>query len=157
VAAEAAVCPLLFAVLGNIGRVEGDLPAFETMTLPEMPDVIAPDGSKVRVLLRLEDGSMAHFELGPGLVSIAVQHRTVAELWYVLTGRGEMWRRQGEQEEVVALAPGACLSIRAGTSFQFRSVGSEPLTAVAVTMPSWPGAQEAFEVVGIWQPALDGG
>jgi mannose-6-phosphate isomerase-like protein (cupin superfamily) len=133
------------------------LPAFETMTLPGMPDVIAPDGSKVRVLLRVEGGSMAHFELGPGLVSIAVQHRTVAELWHVLTGRGEMWRRRGEQEEVFPLAPGASLSIPAGTAFQFRSAGPEPLTAVAVTMPPWPGAQEAFEVVGIWQPVLEEG
>jgi mannose-6-phosphate isomerase-like protein (cupin superfamily) len=133
------------------------LPAFETMTLPDMPDVIAPDGSKVRVLLRVEGGSMAHFELGAGRVSIAVQHRTVEELWHVLTGRGEMWRRWGEHEEVVALAPGTSISILAGTAFQFRSAGPEPLTAVAVTMPPWPGPQEAFEVVGIWQPVLEGG
>jgi mannose-6-phosphate isomerase-like protein (cupin superfamily) len=126
------------------------------MTLPEMPDAVAPDGSKVRVLLRLEGGSMAHFELGPGLVSIAVQHRTVAELWHVLTGSGEMWRRQGEHEEVVTLAPGVSVSIRAGTAFQFRSAGPEPLTAVAVTMPPWPGPQEAAEVAGVWQPLLEG-
>jgi mannose-6-phosphate isomerase-like protein (cupin superfamily) len=134
--------------------MEAGLPAFEAMTLPEKPDVIAPDGSKVRVLLRVEGGSMAHFELAAGLVSIAVQHRTVEELWYVLTGIGEMWRRQGEHEEVVGLAPGASLSIPAGTAFQFRSAGPEPLTAVAVTMP---GLQEAFEVAGVWQPVLEGG
>jgi mannose-6-phosphate isomerase-like protein (cupin superfamily) len=133
------------------------LTAFETMTLPEMPDVTAPDGSKVRVLLRLEGASMAHFELAAGQTSIAVQHRTVEELWHVLTGRGEMWRRQGGREEVVALAPGACVSIPAGTAFQFRSAEPEPLTAVAVTMPPWPGPHEAFEVEGIWQPVLDGG
>jgi mannose-6-phosphate isomerase-like protein (cupin superfamily) len=125
------------------------------MTLPEMPDAVAPDGSKVRVLLRVEGGSMAHFELGAGLVSIPVQHRTVEELWQVLTGSGEMWRRQGEHEEVVTLTPGTSVSIPAGTAFQFRSAGPEPLTAVAVTMPPWPGPQEASEVKGNWQPLLE--
>jgi mannose-6-phosphate isomerase-like protein (cupin superfamily) len=132
------------------------LPAFETMTLPEMPDAVAPDGSKVRVLLSVEGGSMAHFELAAGQTSIAVQHRTVEELWHVLTGSGEMWRRQGEHAAVITLAPGVSVSIPAGTAFQFRSAGPEPLTAVAVTMPPWPGPYEAFEVDGVWQPLLEG-
>jgi mannose-6-phosphate isomerase-like protein (cupin superfamily) len=132
------------------------LPAFETMTLPDMPDVTAPDGSKVRVLLSVEGGSMAHFELAAGQTSIAVQHRTVEELWHLLTGSGEMWRRQGEHEEVVTLIPGTTVSIPAGTAFQFRSTGPEPLTAVAMTMPPWPGPHEAFEVDGVWQPLLEG-
>jgi mannose-6-phosphate isomerase-like protein (cupin superfamily) len=132
------------------------LPAFETMTLPDMPDVTAPDGSKVRILLRVDGGSMAHFELAAGQTSIAVQHRTVEELWHLLTGSGEMWRRQGEHEEVVTLIPGTTVSIPAGTAFQFRSTGPEPLTAVAMTMPPWPGPHEAFEVDGVWQPLLEG-
>ena len=45
---------------------------FETTQLPDAPDAIAPDGSQVRVLLRLGGGSMAHFELGAGRVSRAV-------------------------------------------------------------------------------------
>jgi mannose-6-phosphate isomerase-like protein (cupin superfamily) len=137
--------------------VEAGLHEFETLSLPAMPDVTAPDGSKVRVLLRVEGGSMAHFELAAGLVSIAVQHRKVEELWHVLTGRGEMWRRRGEHEEIVELAPGVCISIPAGTAFQFRSAGPEPQTAVAVTMPPWPGRQEALEVEGVWRPVLEGG
>jgi hypothetical protein len=47
------------------------------MQLPALPDAVAPDGSDVRVLLRLSRGSMAHFELGAGRVSRAVAHRTV--------------------------------------------------------------------------------
>ncbi len=42
---------------------------FDTMQLPDVPDVVAPDGSDVRVLLRLGRGSMAHFELAAGRVS----------------------------------------------------------------------------------------
>jgi mannose-6-phosphate isomerase-like protein (cupin superfamily) len=44
------------------------------------------------------------------------------------------------------------LSIRAGTHFQFRSDGAEPLEAVAVTMPPWPGEGEATIVAGKWAP-----
>jgi hypothetical protein len=68
--------------------------AFDTMRLPGGRDAAAPDGSDVRVLLRLERGSMAHFELPSGQTSKAVTHRTVDEIWFVLSGRGEMWRAQ---------------------------------------------------------------
>jgi hypothetical protein len=40
--------------------------SFGTMRLPGECDAIAPDGSCVRVLLRLARGSMAHFELAAG-------------------------------------------------------------------------------------------
>jgi mannose-6-phosphate isomerase-like protein (cupin superfamily) len=131
------------------------LSEFDTKMLPTAPDVIAPDGANVRVLLALAGGSMAHFELAPGLVSKAVEHRTVEEVWYFLGGRGEMWRRQGTRTEVTAVEPRVCITIPVGTGFQFRSLGAEPLTAVAITMPPWPGMDEAFEVEGLWQPKLE--
>jgi mannose-6-phosphate isomerase-like protein (cupin superfamily) len=127
---------------------------FDAMALPDEPDVTAPDGSDVRVLLRLSRGSMAHFELGAGQVSRAVAHHQVEELWYILNGRGELWRRQAGREETVALSPGTCLSIPAGTHFQFRAADGAPLMAVGVTMPPWPGDAEAYEIPGPW-PAED--
>ena len=123
---------------------------FSTKCLPVACDAAAPDGSDVRVLLQLKGGGMAHFELGPGRVSKAVAHRTVEEIWFFLSGRGEMWRKQGAREEVVPVEPGVCLTIPCGTHFQFRSFGYEPLAAVGVTMPPWPGDGEAYEVVGTW-------
>ena len=120
------------------------------MRLPAAPDTVAPDGSDVRVLLRGERGSMAHFQLAPGAVSHAIAHRTVDELWYVLGGRGEMWRRAAGREEIVSMERGTCLSIPAGTHFQFRCAGDEPLTVVGVTMPAWPGPDEARRVPGRW-------
>jgi mannose-6-phosphate isomerase-like protein (cupin superfamily) len=123
---------------------------FDTMRLPAAPDVVAPDGSDVRVLLRLAGGSMAHFELAAGQTSRAVAHRSVDEIWYILHGSGQMWRRQDGREAVADLVPGTCLSIPAGTQFQFRSTGGTSLAAVAVTMPPWPGADEAVEVPGAW-------
>jgi mannose-6-phosphate isomerase-like protein (cupin superfamily) len=139
---------------------------FGTMQLPDGPDAVAPDGSDVRVLLRLDRGSMAHFELASGRVSRAVAHRGVEEIWYVLSGRGRMWRRQvtgsgrsgrtdpAGREETVPLGPGTCVSIPAGTHFQFRADGDGPLTAVGVTMPPWPGPDEAYEVPGAWPATL---
>lgn len=112
------------------------------------PVVAAPDGSRVQVLLRLGGGSMATFTLQPGQVSAAVTHRSVEELWYVIAGRGSMWRRDALREEVVALEPGLCLSVPLGTAFQFRCEGAAPLMAVAVTMPPWPGEAEAVRVEG---------
>ena len=93
------------------------------MLLPDTPDAIAPDGSQVRVLLRLDGGSMAHFGLAAGQVSRAVAHHAVDELWYVVSGHGQMWRCQRERQETVPLRPGTCLSIPAGTHFQFRGHG----------------------------------
>jgi len=119
---------------------------------PLDPTVVAPDGSDVRVLLALPRGSMAEFELAAGRVSAAVTHRTVEEIWYVQSGRGEMWRRQGSREEIVVLEPGVCLTIPQGTHFQFRALGDGPLRALGITMPPWPGADEAIVVTGPWTP-----
>jgi mannose-6-phosphate isomerase-like protein (cupin superfamily) len=124
---------------------------FATLRLPAERTTIAPDGSDVRVLLGLAGGGMAHFELGAGKTSSAVTHRTVEEVWFVVSGRGEMWRKQGEREETVALEPGVCLTIPLGTHFQFRACGTEGVSAVGVTMPPWPGEGEAVAVAGPWQ------
>ncbi len=121
------------------------------MRLPMAADAVAPDGTDVRVLLTLSGGSLAHFELQPGRTTIAVAHRSVEEIWYILSGVGEMWRRQGQREETVPLERDVCVTIPLGTSFQVRSLGSVPLRAVAVTMPPWPGNDEAITVAGPWQ------
>jgi len=124
---------------------------FETKRLPLTPDVVAPDGSDVRVLARTERGSMAHFELAPGRASAAIRHRTVDEIWFVLSGRGEIWRKQGGREDIVALEPGVSVTIPVGTHFQFRASGDTALEAVDVTMPPWPGEAEAVPVPGKWK------
>jgi mannose-6-phosphate isomerase-like protein (cupin superfamily) len=129
------------------------MPQFDTLHLPPDPSTKAPDGSDVRVLLGLKGGGMAHFELAAGRTSAAVMHRTVEEIWYIVSGAGEMWRSQGEREQVVALEPGVCLTIPLGTRFQFRASERGPLAAVAITMPPWPGADEAVIVSGPWQPS----
>jgi mannose-6-phosphate isomerase-like protein (cupin superfamily) len=120
--------------------------------LPAKPDVSAPDGSDVRVLLKLNGGSCAHFELAAGRTSTAVAHRTVEEIWYFLGGHGRMWRSLDGREEIVEVSQGLCITLPLGTRFQFRSAGPGPLQAVAITMPPWPGAEEAYVVTGPWTP-----
>jgi mannose-6-phosphate isomerase-like protein (cupin superfamily) len=128
--------------------------AFATLASRDAPLVKAPDGSHVRPLLSLAGGSLAHFELAAGKTSVAVAHRSVEEIWFVIGGRGEMWRKQAEREEIVALHAGVALTIPLGTAFQFRSFGPELLTMVAITMPPWPGEDEAYQTEGEWPPSL---
>jgi mannose-6-phosphate isomerase-like protein (cupin superfamily) len=130
---------------------------FSTKRLPVAPDAVAPDGSDVRILLELDGGGMAHFELAPGQTSVAEAHRTVDEIWYFVSGRGEMWRKSGDQETVEPVDPGVCLTIPVGTHFQFRSFGYEPLAALGVTMPPWPGEGESYHVEGKWTPTVEAG
>ena len=125
---------------------------FDTLHQAQAPCVTAPDGAQVQVLLALRGGSMAAFTLQPGQTSAAVSHRSVEELWFVLQGKGEMWRRDATREDIVTLQPGLCLSIPLGTSFQFRCTGDAPLSAVAVTLPRWPGDGEAVVETGPWPP-----
>jgi mannose-6-phosphate isomerase-like protein (cupin superfamily) len=128
---------------------------FETKSLPAAPDAVAPDGSNVRILLRLEGGSMAHFELPAGQTSRPVAHRTVEEIWLFLSGRGEMWRSlDGQPDSIVAVESGVSVTIPVGTRFQFRSFGDAPLCAVGVTMPPWPGDDEAMLVRGRWDATV---
>ncbi len=116
---------------------------FATSRLSRERDVVATDGSDVRILQSLSGGALAHFTLAAGQTSTAVVHRTVEEIWYFLSGRGEMWRKQEGRAEVVPVEAGVCVTIPLGTHFQFRSLGDEPLAALAATMPPWPGDYES--------------
>ena len=110
----------------------------------------APDGSTVNPLLHTPQASLARFELAAGAVARAVMHRTVEELWYVLSGRGELWRSLGGKEDVIVLRAGVSLSIPCGAHFQCRA-GDEALMVLGVTIPPWPGEDEAVKVKGPWE------
>ena len=115
-------------------------------------DVLAPDGSEIRVLVQVRGGSMVHCTLQPGQVTRAVRHQTVEELWFCVAGTGQVWRRSAEADEVVDIQPGTALSIPLTTDFQFRASGDHPLEIVITTMPPWPGDDEAIPVSGCWEP-----
>lgn len=126
---------------------------FTTVRLEEAPEVTAPDGSAVRPLCVLPGAaSFAQFELAPHQVARAVTHATVAEIWFVTSGTGEIWRAQDAHEEITPLAPGVCLTIPLGTAFQF-CAHADGLRVAAVTVPPWPAdsPDEATPVDGPWQ------
>ena len=121
-----------------------------TQLISAEPNAIAPDGSEVRILASTARGSMAQFTLPAGKTSIAVAHHTVEEVWFFVSGQGELWRKNDMAEAIVEITPGLSISIPIGTHFQFRNNGNASLIAIATTMPPWPGEYEAYAVNGKW-------
>jgi len=124
----------------------------QTRPLPEFPDARSPAGAEIRYLLGSAAGNMIHATVPPAQVNRGTVHATVSEFWYVLSGRGEIWRRDQSEEEVTELVPGVSIDIPVGTSFQYRCTGPEALRFLCVTMPPWPGDAEATLVDGPWMP-----
>lgn len=124
---------------------------YQTKRLGAEYDYLAPDQSEIRLLLSGRNGDLAHCTLQSSKTSIAVKHRTVEEIWYFIEGLGEVWRKQGEKEEIISVEPGLSLTIPVGTHFQFRNIGKEPLKFLICTMPPWPGKEEATVARQHWQ------
>jgi mannose-6-phosphate isomerase-like protein (cupin superfamily) len=128
------------------------LKTLQTKTIQPQHDVIAPDGSKVRLMCDVNGASSIHIRLEVGQVSHPVAHHKVAEIWYVLAGEGEMWRQNDVEETITQLHPHICLNIPAKTHFQFRNTGKTPLEIFLVTIPAWQDDSDAYAVQGKWQP-----
>jgi len=122
----------------------------ETQGISSNIDYVAPDGSEIRLLPNVRGGGLCHCTLPSGGVSSAVTHATVDEIWYFLEGEGEVWRKLGEEEAIVEVSPGFCVTLPVGTHFQFRNTGAKPLCFIIATMPKWPGPQEAVRVSDYW-------
>ena len=84
--------------------------------LPDLPDVIAPDGSEIRFIKSdTEESSMVHALLKPGRTTQAVRHQTVKERWICIAGQGKLWRSNGHNESVITLKSGVKCDIPTGT------------------------------------------
>jgi len=122
-----------------------------TLELKELPDYHAPDGSEIRKLVRMNHGSMAHCILPVGQTSKAVRHKTVEEMWFVKSGKGKIWRSNGDKKkEPIDLYEGLSIGIATGEKFQFKNTGNIPLKIIICSMPPWPGPDEAERVDGFW-------
>lgn len=128
---------------------------FETVHLSAEVDVLAPDTTEIRLLPKNAHASLAHGTLPAGAVSLAIRHKTVHEIWYILGGEGELWRRTEEQEEIVHLRAGVSVTIPLGTAFQCRTLGGESLRFIMCTTPPWPGHDEAVLVETFWPVAAE--
>ncbi|GAA2159652.1 hypothetical protein FHX52_3766 [Humibacillus xanthopallidus] len=92
----------------------------QTRSFPSVPDGRSPAGAEVRVLVEGETGSMIHSTVAPGQVNRATVHATVSEFWHVLSGEGQIWRRDATGEETTDLVRGVSVDIPVGTAFQYR-------------------------------------
>ena len=124
----------------------------QTRTFPAEPDGRSPAGAEIRYLIEGETGNMIHASVPPGQVNRAAVHATVSEFWYVLSGHGEIWRRDRAGAQTVELVQGVTIDIPVGTAFQYRCTGTEPLRFICITMPPWPGDDEATVIEGPWEP-----
>ena len=128
------------------------------------PDATAPDGSQIRLLtdahMGAERASMCEVTLAAGQVSRPVWHRHVEETWYVLAGRGRVWRCHPDTgpEDVppVDVSPGDALVIPPRWRFQFSASPGDDLRFLCFTSPPWPGEDEAraAEVGRLGEPTV---
>ena len=123
--------------------------------LAEKPDVIAPDGSEIRLLPVLQNraASVVHCALPANQTSLTISHKSVEEDWFFVKGAGEVWRALDGFESATAVQAGDSLNIPLGTKFQFRNTGPDDLEFIIVTSPPWPGEDEAKREADYWQTA----
>ena len=124
----------------------------QNRSFPSTPDGRSPAGAEIRYLLEGETGTMIHSTVPHGQVNRATVRATVSEFWHVLSGDGQIWRRDGNGEETTVLQRGVSIDIPAGTAFQYRCTGPEPLQFLCISMPRWPGDTEATVIEGPWKP-----
>ncbi|MBK8955273.1 MAG: cupin domain-containing protein [Saprospiraceae bacterium] len=112
---------------------------------------LAPDGSEIRLLAKVNAVGICHCTLPVSKTSAAVKHKTVEEIWYFISGEGEMWQKEENDGLPVPVKKGDSVNIPKGNSFQFRNLGKEPLCIIITTIPNWPGAGEVISVAGYWK------
>lgn len=123
---------------------------FEHKKAPRQYDVLTPSGAEIRLLLRTGGSELALATLPVNGVSRAIYHKAVDDMWFFIRGRGEVWRKRGDQELVLPVEPDVALTILQGTHFQYRNTGNEPLSWITATTPPWPGSDEVVFVEGPW-------
>jgi mannose-6-phosphate isomerase-like protein (cupin superfamily) len=121
--------------------------------LAERHDYLSPGGPEIRELAQASGGGLVHATLPSDSTAAALTHSTVEEVWYVLSGKGELWRRGADGEEVTDLTPGTSVVIPPGVEFQWRNRGADPVSVLIVDIPRWPGPEEASRVQGPWTAA----
>lgn len=126
----------------------------KTTLLPEKPDAKSPAGADIRFLMDGQFGNMIHSTVPPNQTNRATVHATVSEFWFVLEGRGEIWRDDGVDSSITDLVPGTAIDIPVGTVFQYRNVSDHDLKFICIAMPPWPGDSEATLLDGIWKPSI---
>lgn len=126
----------------------------KTKILPNQPDAKSPAGADIRYLMDGAGGNMIHSTVPAHQVNRATVHATVSEFWYILEGKGEIWRDDGVESNITELVPGTSIDIPRGTAFQYRNISDVDMKFICISMPRWPGDAEATYIEGVWQPTI---
>jgi mannose-6-phosphate isomerase-like protein (cupin superfamily) len=126
----------------------------KTTPFPEQPEAKSPAGADIRYLLDCDRGNMIHSTVPPFQINKATIHSTVHEFWYILEGKGEIWREKDAESHITVLNPRTAIDIPPGTSFQYRNISNKSLEFICIAMPCWPGDSEATFIEGKWQPTI---
>ncbi len=122
--------------------------------LGSKPDARSPAGADIRFIMAGETGNMIHSTVPPHQINRATVHATVSEFWFILSGLGEIWRKDKKQERVARLEAGVSIDIPVDTAFQYRNIGDVDLKFICISMPPWPGDEEASHLEGVWEPTV---
>ncbi|MFM7428158.1 MAG: cupin domain-containing protein [Elainella sp.] len=118
-------------------------------SLGDCPEFVAGDATLLRELLHPDKQSvqlrynLAHAILAAGQTSTPHRLKT-SEVYYVLSGRGEMHIDQ----ETQVIQPGDAVYIPPGARQYVRNLGSEALVFLCIVDPAWRAEDEAVELPG---------
>ncbi|NEQ31512.1 MAG: cupin domain-containing protein [Leptolyngbya sp. SIO4C5] len=122
--------------------------------LMDCAEFVAGDGTLLRELLHPDKQpvnlrySLAHAVVPVGQVSAAHKLKT-SEVYYILSGRGEMHIDQ----ETQLVKPGDAIYIPPQARQFIRNCGHEPLTFICIVDPAWrPEDETVFASAAIAEP-----
>jgi mannose-6-phosphate isomerase-like protein (cupin superfamily) len=101
---------------------------FSVYDLEQVPNVC---NQVLRETIKLPLVSMAHVTMNKGNVSLLHSHTKMREAYFILDGRGVLYRA----DEAIEVAKGAFLSIPAGTPHKLRNIGEGELEHLVFASP----------------------
>lgn len=124
---------------------------FDIKQVSKEKPFISDDGSVIRNLTPMGNVQSVHCSLPKGGVIQASRHKTVEQIWYVISGEGEMWLKDQDGLETESkLAPGTAITVPLGYAFQFRNTGKKDLEIFIVNTTPWSGDGELIPVENHW-------
>ena len=110
----------------------------EIRNLSRVTSFVTKDGSEIRELLAhrnssIRNQSLAEARVPPGATTTLHHHPQAEEIYYILSGQGEM--RIGPEKNSVG--PGDAVAIRPGSAHQITNVGRDVLVFLCCCSPGY--------------------
>jgi mannose-6-phosphate isomerase-like protein (cupin superfamily) len=125
--------------------------AHKTAFLKTDPSYTSPGGvSEIRILLQRPEGELTHARCPAHHISQPATVEDTVQMFFVIAGRGFLWRSLGDSEDVVELRVGRAVLIPEVARFQYKSETN--LVFMVATLPQWNPENWRAVVGGLWQP-----